>query len=76
MRKYTIQQGKELEKIICNKCGKIIFVNNGIAEGDVLTVEKRWNYFSEKDNELHRFDLCEACYDEWIETFQIPVEQE
>ena len=47
-----------------------------MAAEDVLSVEKRWNYFSQKDNDVHRFDLCEACYDEWIETFQIPVEQE
>ena len=76
MREYRIQESKELEKIICNKCGKIIFVNHGIAAEDVLSVEKRWNYFSQKDNDVHRFDLCEACYDELIETFQIPVEQE
>lgn len=76
MRKYKIQERKELEQIICNRCGKIICVSNGIPEGDVLSVEKRWNYFSAKDNDVHRFDLCEACYDEWIETFQIPVEQE
>ena len=76
MREYRIQEGKELEKIICNKCGKIILVNHGIAAEDVLSVEKRWNYFSQKDNDVHRFDLCEACYDELIETFQIPVEQE
>ena len=76
MREYKIQESKELEKIICNKCGKIIRICNGISEEDVLSVEKRWNYFSAKDNDVHRFDLCEACYDEWIETFQIPVEQE
>ena len=76
MRQYRIQEGKELDKIICNKCGKMISVKNGIAAEDVLSVEKRWNYFSSKDNDVHRFDLCEACYDEWIGTFCIPVEQE
>ena len=59
---------------ICNKCGKVISVKNGIVAEDVLSVEKRWNYFSSKDNDVHRFDLCEACYDEWIGTFCIPVE--
>ena len=76
MRQYRIQEGKELDKIICNKCGKVISVKNGIVAEDVLSVEKRWNYFSSKDNDVHRFDLCEACYDEWIGTFCIPVEQE
>lgn len=76
MRQYRIQEGKELDKLICNKCGKVISVKNGIVAEDVLSVEKRWNYFSSKDNDVHRFDLCEACYDEWIGTFCIPVEQE
>ena len=29
--------------------------------------------FSHKDGELHRFDICEECYDTWIASFQIPV---
>ena len=47
-----------------------------ILEEDVLSVDKRWNYFSNKDNEVHHFDLCENCYDELIATFQIPIEIE
>ena len=54
----------------CNRCGKEM-----VAE-DVLSVEKRWGYFSNKDNEVHHFNLCEKCYDEIIATFQIPVEIE
>ena len=75
IEKY-LKETKELNKIICNKCGKIILVNQGIAEEDTLSVEKRWNYFSHKDNDVHRFDLCEACYDEWTSAFLIPVEVE
>lgn len=76
MRKYRIQETEEVTKIICNKCGKEIAVENGIAREDVLSVEKRWGYFSEKDNEVHRFDLCESCYDEIVAAFQIPAEIE
>lgn len=75
MRQYKIQETKEVEKIICNRCGKEIVVKNGIWEEDMLSVQKRWGYFSEKDNEVHEFDLCEACYDQWIAEFKIPVEQ-
>ena len=57
-------------KIVCNKCGRVI------ENEDVLSVEKRWSYFSNKDNDVHKFDLCEKCYDEFISTFQIPVEVE
>ena len=63
-------------KIICNKCGKEIALENGMCFEDVLSVEKRWGYFSEKDNEIHQFDICESCYDEFVGTFQIPVEKE
>ena len=64
------------EKIICNKCGKEILVEKSLYHKDVLTVEKRWGYFSEKDNEVHTFDICEECYDEWTSTFLIPIEVE
>lgn len=76
MHQYRIQETKEIAKIICNKCGKEIVVENGIAKEDVLSVEKRWGYFSNKDNEVHQFDLCEACYDEITATFRIPAEIE
>lgn len=76
MRQYKMQETKEIEKVICNKCGKEIVVKNGVAQEDVLSVEKRWGYFSEKDNEVHRFDLCEACYDKMVTAFLIPLEVE
>lgn len=75
MQEYKVQEAKEITKIICNKCGREIAVVNGIPSEDVLSVRKRWNYFSGKDNEVHEFDLCEACYDELTETFQIPLER-
>lgn len=75
MRQYKIQlaETREVEKIICNKCGKEIAVYKGVPAEDVLEVEKRWGYFSEKDNRVDQFDLCEACYDELIESFKIKL---
>ena len=70
MRQYKKEETFVVDKYICNKCGK------EIKNEDYLSVEKRWGYFSKKDNEVHRFELCEACYDEWISTFQIPVSVE
>ena len=75
MRQYKMQEKKEVDKIVCNKCGKEILVANGVAEADVLSVQKRWGYFSNKDNDVHEFDLCEECYDKWIATFAIPIER-
>ena len=76
MRHYKIEKIKTIRKIICNKCGKEIPMKGEIAQEDVLDVEKRWGYFSKRDNEVHKFDLCEQCYDELIATFQIPIEIE
>ncbi len=75
MRQYKIQETKEVEKIICNKCGKEIPVTNGVPQGDALHVEKRWGYFSEKDNDVHTFDLCESCYDAMVAGFAIALEK-
>lgn len=76
MRQFKIynKQEKEITKIVCNQCGKEIEVVNGIAKEEVLTVEKQWGYFSDKDTELHQFDMCEECYDKLISSFRIPVE--
>lgn len=75
MRQYDIRKTKEVTKIICNKCGKEIAIVNGIAKEEVLSVQKRWGYFSKKDNEVHEFDLCEECYDVLVAEFQIPIER-
>ncbi|MCI8639513.1 MAG: hypothetical protein HFG41_10345 [Coprococcus sp.] len=78
MRQYQICELKKNEtvKIVCNMCKKEIDVVDGIPQEDVLSVEKRWGYFSGKDNEVHRFDLCEECYDKLIRSFGIPAEKE
>lgn len=76
MRQYQIKETKEVNKIICNKCGKEIPAVNGRAEEGVFSVNYTWGYFSEKDGEKHTFDLCESCYDEMLATFIVPVEIE
>ena len=70
MHQYKKEETKVPEKYICNRCGK------EIVEADVLSVDKRWGYFSHKDNEVHHFDLCESCYDEIVSTFSLPIEKE
>ena len=75
MRQYKINQKeiKELEKIICNQCGKEISVIQGVAREDYLSVEKRWGYFSDKDNQIDSFELCEDCYDKLTASFKIQI---
>lgn len=78
MRQYR-KETKEIgcvEKIVCNQCGKEILVSNGHENEGVFHADYQWGYFSEKDGQRHRFDLCEKCYDSLLQGFQIPVEIE
>ena len=63
MRQYksTMKEIKETDKIICNKCGRVIPVVQGV---------------SNKDNQTDHFDLCESCYDELVDSFKIKIDHE
>jgi hypothetical protein len=74
MRKY--KNGGQLETVVCNRCGKKIVVSEGIAREGVLSINHTWDFFSEKDGEIHHFDLCEDCYDAIVAEFKNPVEVE
>ena len=52
------------------------YIELGGGKEDVLSVDKRWGYFSDKDNRMDHFDLCEACYDELTGSFKIKLEEE
>ena len=41
-----------------------------------MSLDYAWDYFSEKDGQVHHFDLCEECYDELVSGFKIAVEVE
>jgi Fe2+ or Zn2+ uptake regulation protein len=60
--------------LCCNACGKVLKVENGILMEDAFEATKEWGYFSQRDLEVHHFNLCEDCYNKIIEQFQIPVE--
>ena len=65
-----------MESAVCNCCGKKLAVKGGIIREGVLTINHAWDFFSEKDGEIHHFDICEDCYDEFISGFRIPVDVE
>ncbi len=75
MRQYkTIEAQKQvMEKMYCNKCGKTIQMENDMLKEGVFSGRTTWGYFSNKDGEIHEFDICEKCYDEFIKTFKIPM---
>lgn len=63
MRNYRKGQGTELEKVICNKCGKELKVENGILMEDCFEADQTFGYFSSRDGRRYRFDLCGSCFD-------------
>jgi len=75
MRQYQLKETKEVKQIFCNKCGKEIVIEYGVAQEGVFSADWHWGYGSTKDGDRHSFDLCEPCYDEMIQGFQIPVEE-
>jgi Fe2+ or Zn2+ uptake regulation protein len=60
--------------IYCNSCGKSLKVENGILKEDAFEATKEWGFFSNRDMEVHHFNLCEECYEKLISEFQIPIE--
>lgn len=73
MGQHTNMETKTLEKIICNGCGKIIEVRNGMPMEGVFRARQVWEYMSGKDGEVDSFDLCEECYDKITKQFRIPL---
>lgn len=73
MRRYQ-EQTKELKQVVCNCCGRTLNVEQGILKEGACRLETEFGYFSDKDMEIHSFDLCEACYDRIVSGFAVPVE--
>lgn len=76
MRQYTDSDKRTLEKVVCNLCGRELKLEQGILREGVFSGDIRWGYFSGRDGERHRFDLCEECYGHLIRRFRIPVSVE
>ena len=76
MRIFLDENKKELKAVICNKCGKELRVEDGILKEGCFQGDVLFGYFSNKDGSRHSFDLCEECYDEMTDGFDIPVNEE
>lgn len=76
MRIFSDENKKELKAVICNKCRKELRVEKGILKEGCFQGDVLFGYFSNKDGSRHSFDLCEECYDEMIDGFDIPVNEE
>lgn len=75
MHQYQLKRRKKFQRSFVISAEEISVIN-GRPEKEVLCVEHTWGYFSEKDGENHRFDLCEECYDRLLKGFLIPAEIE
>ena len=64
MRIYRKTEGRQLEQIRCNCCGKNLKMQGQTAAEGVCRVEVTWGY------------LCEECYDRITGAFAVPVEKE
>ena len=73
MREY--KEEKKLTKVVCNACGKILLVENGILKEECIHVDHDFGFFGEKDGESESFDLCESCYEKLTAGFVVPVER-
>ncbi len=62
------------EEIRCNRCGKMLQLEQGEPREEFVSVDQTWGYFSGMDGQRMRFDLCEACVRELAATFVIPPE--
>ena len=76
MKKYINLKNKKLHGVKCNMCAAKIEAQKDILTSGAFVVKYQWNYFSNKDGEIHIFVLCENCYDKLINNFKIPVDIE
>ena len=59
--------------VVCNVCGRSLKIERGILMEDAFEVTKEWGYFSHRDLEVHKFTICEECYDRIIADFKVPI---
>jgi ribosomal-protein-alanine N-acetyltransferase len=70
---HLIKERKKND-LLCNVCGRALRIEKGILLEDAFVVSKEWGFFSSRDLEVHRFTICEDCYDKLIAHFKIPIE--
>ena len=75
MRRYESKQTEKLLEVVCNQCGRHLLVENGYLKEGCFSADNLFGYFSNRDGELHYFDLCEECYEKMTAQFAVPVEK-
>jgi len=65
------KQENVIQDIFCNICGKKIHKNEFGYYDDFLSIEKKWGYHSEFDNEIHCIDICQTCYKTFLDNLKL-----
>lgn len=67
----TVKKQVITTKFICNKCGKEIDVKNNVfANNEIHSFSICFGYYSNRDGESWKFDLCEDCIVKLAESFK------
>ncbi|RHW34069.1 hypothetical protein D1B33_14830 [Lysinibacillus yapensis] len=83
MRKYEpvekVVKEYQVKSVSCNKCGKTKELDRDEYKGmwqleEFQAFHCNFGYGSKYDEEQWKFDLCEACLEELINTFKIKPE--
>lgn len=81
MRDYTLVDKlvKELKSITCNKCGNTKELNGEDYEKmwkseSFQSLTLHFGYGSKFDMEEWKFDVCEECLEEFVDSFKIKPE--
>lgn len=83
MREYkTISVSKLVEsKVTCNRCGMVYDDENSIHGYEewqwdsIHAFSVDFGYGSHHDMEKWKFDLCETCIEEFVNTFKVKVQK-
>jgi len=68
------KQEKVIQNIFCNICGEKIHKNELGYYDDFLSIEKRWGYHSQFDDETHCIDVCQLCYKILLDNMKLKPE--
>ena len=69
-----LAKGRIVNKaVVCNVCGRSLKMEKGILVEEAFEATKEWGFFSDRDLEVHKFTICEMCYDRIISEFKVPI---
>ena len=64
--------------LLCQRCRSGVTKKGRMEDEDKRPGDHRgrgsvFPLLQQKDGEWQEFDICEACYDDWVKNFEVPV---